>query len=301
MIKNLDGIIEAAKKCGVRRIAVAAAADKEILEVVCTVKQEGIADFILVGDSAKIAEIASENGMELGDTDIVDEPDDSKAVSKVVEFVLSGKADVVMKGMLHTGTFMRGILNKERGLSAGGHISQVSIIDKIDKSGLQYITDGVISLEPDLMTKAEIIKNNVRLAHALGNECPTVACVAAVEVVNPKMQDTIDAAVLSKMNDRGQITGCVVDGPFGLDNAISVEAAGHKKIDSPVAGNADIILVPSVHVGNPMIKAITYYAGMDMASAIVGPSHPVVMNSRTDSVRNKVLSIALAVYLAGKE
>ncbi|MBQ9827387.1 MAG: bifunctional enoyl-CoA hydratase/phosphate acetyltransferase [Lachnospiraceae bacterium] len=300
MIKDLKGIIEAAKNCPGRKIAVAAAADLEILEVACRVREENIGEFIFVGDEEKILSIAEESMLDLGSSEIIDEPDDKKAVEKVVELIKAGGADVAMKGMLHTATFMRGILNKEKGLSTGGHISQVSLIDKIDKSGIQYITDGVISLEPDLMTKVEIIKNAVKLAHALGNECPTVACVGAVEVVNPKMPDTMDAAILSKMNDRGQITGCIIDGPFGLDNAISKEAAEHKKIDSPVAGNADILLVPSVYVGNPLIKSITYYAGKDMASAIIGPTRPVVMTSRTDSITNKVLSIALAVYLAGK-
>ena len=203
-----------------------------------------------------------------------------------------------MKGLLYTKEFMKAVLDKEEGLHTGKLISQISIIDSIQGDGIQMITDGVISIAPDLDAKRKIIENAVELAHKLGYECPKVALLGAVEVINPVMMDTLDAAALCKMNERGQIKGCVLDGPLALDNAVSAEAARHKKIKSSVAGSADILLVPNIQTGNVLIKALTYYAKKDMASAIAGASAPVIMTSRTDSIRNKILSMALAVYLS---
>ncbi len=297
MLKSLDEIIERAKNEASKQIAVAAAADDEVLEVVEEATRLGLAEFILIGNAAKIKEIAEANGRVI-DAKIIDEPDDKKAAEKAVSLVREGEAQAVMKGLLHTATFMKAVLNKEKGLHAGRLISQVSIIDNIEGTGLQMITDGVISIKPDLETKKTIIENAVDLAHRLGNECPKVALLSAVEVVNPAMEDTMDAAVLCKMNDRKQIKGCKIDGPLALDNALSVEAAKHKGIESEVAGRADIILVPNIQVGNSLIKSITYYAGKDMASAIMGAAAPVIMTSRTDSVRNKILSLALAAVIA---
>ena len=297
MLKSLDEIIERAKNEASKQIAVAAAADDEVLEVVEEATRLGLAEFILIGNAAKIKEIAEANGRVI-DAKIIDEPDDKKAAEKAVSLVREGEAQAVMKGLLHTATFMKAVLNKEKGLHAGRLISQVSIIDNIEGTGLQMITDGVISIKPDLETKKTIIENAVDLAHRLGNECPKVALLSAVEVVNPAMEDTMDAAVLCKMNDRKQIKGCKIDGPLALDNALSVEAAKHKGIESEVAGRADIILVPNLQVGTSLIKSITYYAGKDMASAIMGAAAPVIMTSRTDSVRNKILSLALAAVIA---
>lgn len=297
MLRNLADLLRKVKKNESRIIAVAAAADYEVIEVVEEAERMGIAKFILVGDKLKIEKIVKEQKRTI-EAQIVDELDDKKAAEYAVFLVREGKAQVVMKGLLHTAVFMKAVLNKERGLNKGNLVSQISIIDKIKGDGLQMITDGVISIAPDLEAKKKIIENAVELSHKLDNECPKVALIAALEVINSAMQDTLDDAVLCKMNDRKQISGCVIDGPLALDNAVSLEAAMHKGIESPVAGQADILVVPNIIVGNVFIKAITYYAQKDMASAIVGTSAPVIMTSRTDSIRNKILSIALASYIS---
>lgn len=297
MLENLAELLKIVQEKDSRVIAVASAADDEVIEVVHSAETMGIAEFILVGNAEKISNIVAEYGYDIR-AEIIDESDDKAAAAKAVELVREGRAQAVMKGLLHTSTFMKAVLNKETGLNKGNLISQISVIDKIEGDGLQMITDGVISIAPDLDTKKKIIENAVDLCHKIGNPCPKVALLAAVEVVNPAMQDTIDDAVICKMNDRKQISGCIIDGPLALDNAVSIEAAKHKGIESPVAGQADVLVVPNIQVGNVFIKSITYYAKKDMASAIVGTAAPVIMTSRTDSVMNKMLSIALASYIS---
>lgn len=297
MLNSLEAILKNVKNEERRTVAVAAAADREIMEVVREAETDGLANFILIGDEKEIRELQQEEGIDT-DAEIIHEPDEKKAAKLAVRLVKEQKAQAVMKGLLHTKEFMKAVLDKEEGLHTGKLISQISIIDSIQGDGLQMITDGVISIAPDLDAKRKIIENAVELAHKLGCECPKVALLGAVEVINPVMMDTLDAAALCKMNERGQIKGCVLDGPLALDNAVSAEAARHKKIKSSVAGSADILLVPNIQTGNVLIKALTYYAKKDMASAIAGASAPVIMTSRTDSIRNKILSMALAVYLS---
>ncbi len=199
--------------------------------------------------------------------------------------------------MLHSSVFLKAVLNKEKSLNVGKHITQISILEKED-GGLMFITDCAITVEPDLMGKKEILENAVDLAHRLGIEQPRVAVLTSLEVVNPSMQDTIDAAALSKMAERGQIKGCLVDGPLAFDNAVSVEAAQAKGLTSPVAGNADIIVVPNLTVGNSITKAITFIGKKTVIAATVGTSVPIVFTSRTESMEGKLLSIALAAYSA---
>jgi phosphate butyryltransferase len=199
---------------------------------------------------------------------------------------------------VHSNIFLKALFNKEKGLNTGNQITQISIFEKPDKSGLMFLTDCAISVAPDVIAKKGIIENAVRLAHQLGVETPKVAVLAPVENINVQMQDTIDAAILSKMCDRGQITGCIVDGPFAFDNAISLEAASHKGISGAVAGQADIVVVPNLLVGNALTKSITYIAGKKVVAATVGAAVPVVFTSRTESTEGKLLSIALATYTA---
>lgn len=175
--------------------------------------------------------------------------------------------------------------------------SRILIIEKPDKAGLLLITDCAINIDPDLTAKKQIIENAVVLARGLGYQQPHVACIAALETVNPGMQDTLDAAVLSKMAQRGQIAGCIVDGPFALDNALSLESAKHKGLDSPMAGNADILLMSDIRMGNVLHKAITYIAKKPLATAIMGARQPVIMTSRSDSPQDKLLSLALGCLL----
>lgn len=229
---------------------------------------------------------------------IIDEPDHKKAAEKAVELVRNGEAGAVMKGMLHTGTFLKAVLNKEKGLNTGKLVSQMSVFDKEYGEGLQILTDCAMAISPTLDEKKQIIENAVETARKIGYEKPKVALLSAIEIINPAIPDTMEAAILSKMGDRGQIKNAIIDGPFALDNAISPEAARHKGIESPVAGNADILVVPNLQVGNVFSKALTYYAHKDVAAAVAGAAAPIIMTSRTDSVRNKLLTIALASYLA---
>ncbi|MHC1719840.1 MAG: bifunctional enoyl-CoA hydratase/phosphate acetyltransferase [Clostridiaceae bacterium] len=297
MIKNLNDLLEQVKNKDRKKIAVAAAEDLEVIEVVEEALKLGLADFILVGDKEKIEKIAAENNKTLT-CRIINEPDHKKASEKAVELVKNGEAEALMKGMLHTGTFLKAVLNKEKGLNTGKLVSQMSVFDKEFGEGLQILTDCAMAINPSLDEKKQIIENAVAVAQKIGYKKPRVALLSAIETVNPAIPDTMEAAILSKMGDRGQIKNAIIDGPFALDNAISPEAAAHKGIDSPVAGNADILVVPNLQVGNALTKALTYYAHKDVASAVIGVIAPIIMTSRTDSVKNKLLSIALASYIS---
>lgn len=294
-VKNFEHLMELAKAKQAKKIAVASADDAEVLEVIERAESINLAEFILIGDACKIKDIIKEKGWNIK-AEVVDEKDHNKAAEKAVDLVVNGQAGTLMKGMLHTSVFLKAILNKEKGLNTGKHITQISILEKENDEGLLFITDCAITVTPDLLGKKEVLENAVELAHKLGNEAPKVAVLASLEVVNHSMQDTIDAAVLSKMADREQIKGCIVDGPFAFDNAVSLEAAKAKGITGPVAGNADIIVVPNLTVGNTLTKSITYIAKKTVASAIAGAAVPIIMTSRTDSIENKLLSIAISVY-----
>lgn len=296
-IKNFEHLMELAKAKQAKKIAVVAADDAEVLEVIERAESIKLAEFILIGDAAKIKAIITENGWNLR-ADIIDEKDHKEAADKAVDLVVNGQAGTLMKGMLHSSVFLKAILNKEKGLNTGKHITQISVLEKDDEDGLRFITDCAITVDPDLLGKKEVLENAVDLAHKLGNEMPKVAVLASLEVVNPAMQDTLDAAVLSKMADRGQIKGCIVDGPFAFDNAVSLEAAKAKGISGPVAGNADIIVVPNLTVGNTLTKSITYIAKKTVVAATVGAAVPIVFTSRTESIEGKLLSIALASYVS---
>jgi phosphate butyryltransferase len=297
MIKNFKHLLELAKEKESNKIAVVAADDIEILDVIAKAEELNLADFILVGDAGKIRKIIEERGINIK-SEVVDEKDHKKAADLAADLVEMGRAGALMKGMLHSSVFLKSILNKEKGLNTGKHITQISILEKDNEDGLLFITDCAITVNPDLSEKKEVLENAVELAHKLGNDQPKVAILASLEVVNPDMQDTIDAAVLSKMADRGQIKGCVVDGPFAFDNAVSVEAAKQKGIISPVAGNADIIVVPNLTVGNSLTKSIVYIAKKTVVAATVGATIPIVFTSRTESIEGKLLSIALAAYIS---
>ena len=298
MSKSFDDLLSKVKECRRKKVAVAVAQDEPVLEAIREAKERGIADAILVGDKDKIAEIAKQIGMDLSKYEVIHEPDTKKAALKAVELVHDRKADMLMKGLVDTATFLRSVLNKEVGLRTGKVMSHVAVfdIDKIDR--LIFLTDVAFNTYPELKEKSQIISNAVAVAHACGIDCPKVAPVCAVEVVNPNMPATIDASILSKMSDRGQIKGCVVDGPFSLDIALSEEAAKHKGVKSEVAGKADIIMLPNIETGNVMYKCLTYTANTRNGGILVGTSAPVILTSRADSFETKVNSIALAAVVA---
>lgn len=298
MIKSFDEIFEKVKSMDMKKVAVAVAQDEPVLEAIRDIKNDGIADAVLVGDKEKIIAIGEKLGMNMDDFEIVDEKDPKKAALTAVELVSSGEADIVMKGLLDTATFLRSVLNKEIGLRTGKLMSHVSAFEIPGFDRLIFLTDVAFNMYPELKDKVDIINNAVKVAKAVGVDEPKVAAVCAVEVVNPNMPSTIDASILAKMSDRGQIKGCVVDGPLALDNAISEEAAKHKGVTGPVAGKADILLLPNIETGNVMYKTLTYTSNCKNGCVLVGTSAPVVLTSRSDSYETKVNSIAFAALVA---
>ena len=298
MSKNFDDLLLKANEISNKKVAVAVAQDEPVLEAIKLAKEKGIADAILVGDKVKIKKIAEKIGMDLSDYEVVNEANVTKASLEAVRLVSTGKADMVMKGLVDTATFLRSVLNKEIGLRTGKLMSHVAVFEVQGIDRLVLLTDAAFNTYPDLKGKVQILNNAVGVAHACGIEVPKVAAVCAVEVVNPDMQPTIDAALLAKMNDRGQIKGCIVDGPLALDNAISIEAAHHKGITGQVAGNADILLLPNIEAANVMYKSLTYTAKTRSGGLLVGTSAPVILTSRADNFETKVNSIALAALVA---
>ena len=298
MSKNFDDLLSRVKECKRKKVSVAVAQDEPVLEAIKAAKEQGIADAILVGDKNKIKEIADSIGMDITQFEVIHEPDVKKAALFAIQLVSSGRADMVMKGLVDTATFLRSVLNKEVGLRTGKVMSHVSVFEIEGFDRLIFLTDAAFNTYPDLKAKVQIVQNSVSVAHACGIECPKVAPVCAVEVVNPDMPATIDASLLSKMNDRGQIKGCVVDGPLALDNALSEEAAHHKGITGPVAGKADVIMLPNIEIANVMYKTLTYTSNSRNGGILVGTSAPVILTSRADSFETKVNSIALAAVVA---
>ncbi|MFA9398122.1 MAG: phosphate butyryltransferase [Clostridiaceae bacterium] len=298
MINNFDEIFERTKVYRRKKVAVAVAEDEPVLEAIKGAFEKSIADAILVGDSEKIKLILNKLDMDEKDYEIIDVKDPRKAALKAVELVSTKKADMVMKGLIDTKTFLRAVLDKNIGLRTGKLMSHVAVFktEKIDR--LLFITDAAFNIAPDLKAKIDIVNNSVLMARAVGIEKPKVAAICAVEVVNPEMQATIDAAVLTQMNRRGQIKGCIIDGPLGLDNAISIEAAKHKKISGEVPGNADIFLMPNIETGNVMYKTLTYASNSENGGIVLGTCAPVILTSRADSFKSKLNSIALAALVS---
>lgn len=294
MVQNFKELLKEACERESKVIAVAVPEELEVLEVIEKAEEINLAEFILIGDEEKINKIIKEHNLKIKGK-VIDEKDHAKAAAKAVDLVDEKKAATVMKGMLHSATFLKAVLNKEKSLNIGNKITQISIFEK-EEGGFLFLTDCAISVEPDLNDKKGILENAVSLFHKMGVEEPKVAILTSLEVVNPKMQDTIDAAVLSKMNDRSQIKGCIVDGPFAFDNAVSKEAAEAKGLKSPVAGQADVILVPNLTVGNSISKALTFIGKKQSIAATVGTSVPIIFTSRTETMEGKLLSIALAAY-----
>jgi phosphate butyryltransferase len=258
-----------------------------------------IADPLLVGKRAEILRLAEENRLDLSDAEILDAPGPLEAAAAAVLAVREGRADLLAKGLIHTDDFLRAVLDKEQGLRTGLIMSHVFLLGLPDR--LLMVTDGAMNIAPDLVTKAAIILNAVYLANCLGNDNPKVGVLAAVELVNPKMPATLDAAALATMERRGQFPSCEVDGPFGLDNAVSVEAARVKGIPGEIAGQCDILLVPDIEAGNILAKSYSFLGGGKVAGVLVGASAPVVLTSRADSDEAQLFSIAVAVLMANMQ
>ena len=295
MSKTFADLIAKVNECGTKKVAVAVAQDSAVLEAVKVAKERRIADAILVGDEAKIREIAASLNIDLNDFEIVHVEDVTEAARTAVKLVHEGKADMYMKGLIDTKGFLKSVLDKEVGLRTGKPLSHVCVFDVEGIDHLLFLTDVAFIPYPTLEDKVNIIK----ITKACGIENPKVAPLAAVEVVNPKMPVTVEAAELTRMNREGLITGCIVDGPLSLDLAIDPEAAKHKgATDRAIQGDADILLFPDIHAGNLVYKAMVHTAKVVNGNILTGTKAPVILTSRSDSVEVKVNSLALGAVVA---
>lgn len=298
---KLDSLISMASQKGIRTVAVAAAEDAEVLEAVAEAVKLQLADFLLYGNKEEIEQMISSLHPELQANKrvkIISAQNNNDAAELAVKAVKANEANVLMKGNIPTATILKAVLNKEYGLRAGSVLSHVAVFEVPGYDRFTIVTDAAMNITPDLEQKAQIVKNAVKIAHSIGIHMPKVAPLAAVEAINPAMQATLDAAALTVMNKRGQITDCIVDGPLALDNAVSQLAAEHKGIKGDVAGKADILLVPAIEVGNVLYKSLIYFAGAKVGAVIAGAKAPIVLTSRADTAESKLFSLALALCSA---
>ncbi len=297
-ITNYHELTEEALKAGPGTIGVAWPDEHEVLLAIAEANEMGLARFLLVGDVSKIRAQAETHQIDLAGMTLIDEPDPQSAALRVMRLIAAGEAGIAMKGRVETRVFLHSALDKEIGLRTGRLLSHVAVFEIPNYPRLIFVSDAGVVILPTLEQKVEIVQNAVEVAHKIGIEKPKVAILGANEMVNPKLPVSLDAASLSKMADRGQIKGALVDGPLALDNAVSVEAARIKGIVSPVAGEADILITPDLESGNMLAKSITYFAGGTMIGVVVGAKAPLIVTSRSDGHRAKLMSIALSVLLA---
>jgi phosphate butyryltransferase len=297
-ITTLDEMITAARQVGPAQIAVAAAHDPEVLRAVHRAQREGIVKATLVGNWPAIEAYIAQTAADLSGTEIIHEPDPRLAARRVVDLARNDQADVVVKGQIKTADLLGAVLNREVGIRGRGLLSHVALYELPSMDRLIYLSDSGVVVYPDVYQKLEIINNAVAVAHLFGVAEPKVAILAASETVHPKIPASIDALALTKMAKQGWVKGAVVDGPLGLDLAISPQAVQQEESDSPVAGLADILIVPNVEAGNIVAKGLLYFAHARMAGLVVGARVPVVISSRADSAETRYLSLAMAAVLA---
>ncbi|SES82475.1 phosphate butyryltransferase [Oceanobacillus limi] len=276
-------------------VSLANAADKEVLLAVRTAIAEDLCRFILIGDENDIMQMSDQVGLNLDSPLLSIQHETVDPSLAAVKAIHDKRAQILMKGNVATKSLLSAVLNKEFGLRTGNILSHVALFEIPNQDRLIFLTDAAMNIEPSRKEKVEILSNAVRVAHGIGMELPRVAPIAPVEVVNEAMPSTVDAAILSKMQQRGQIKGCVVDGPLAFDNAVSPEAAQQKGITSDVAGRADVLLVPTIDVGNALYKSFIYFADAKVAAIISGAKAPIVLTSRADSAESKLYSLSLAL------
>ncbi len=300
MSKSFGDLISKVSECEVKKVAVAVAQDSAGLEAVAAAEERGIAEAILVGDVDEVKAVAEADKVDISGFEIIDEKDDYEAALKAVKLVHEGKADMYMKGLIDTKSFLKSVLDKEVGLRTGKALSHVCVFEVEGIDHLLFLTDVAFMTYPTLEDKVHIIENTVDVCHACGIPNPKVAPLAAVEVVNPKMPVTVEAAELTKMCEEGQISGCTVDGPLSLDLAIDPEAAKHKGAEGrKIVGDADVLLFPDIHAGNLVYKCLVHTAKVKNGNILTGTKAPVILTSRSDDFETKVNSLALGAVMAG--
>jgi phosphate acetyltransferase len=278
--------------------AVAHPCDRSSLEGAVGAAEQGLIIPILVGPAKKMEAVASEAGIDLARFEVIDAPHSNAAAETAVRVVREGKAEMLMKGSLHTDEVLAAVVARDTGLRTGRRISHCFVMDVPALTQALIISDAAVNIFPTFDDKVHIIQNAIDLAHALGVSKPKVAILSAMETVNSKVQSTIEAGALCKMADRGQITGGILDGPLALDNAINLEAAQIKKIDSPVAGQADILIVPDLEAGNMLAKSLSFLAHADAAGIVLGARVPIILTSRADTVMSRLASCGVALLVA---
>lgn len=300
MIESFDQLLASAIGIPPRRVALISPSNAETFEAIREAQNVLKVSFVLMGDAAVIEAGLGKAGADSSRAEIRNFPDPRGSLTGAIEAVKNGEADILMKGGMDTSTMMKVVLDEKSGLRTGRLLSDIFVLEYPPREGNKFvmITDGGMTLAPDLKNKIELIANAVEVAHALGNRVPKVAVLSATEFVVPNLQSTLDAAALAKMNDRGQITGCIVDGPFALDNAISEDAAAEKRIDSEVAGKAEILIAANIESANSLAKSTTYFAGLRLAHVIVGGKVPILIPSRADKSDAKLLSVALGIIMS---
>jgi len=272
--------------------------DRSSLEGAIEAAKLGLIAPILVGPRAKIEAVAAESGLDLSGCQLIDAPHSHAAAAAAVQLVREGKAEALMKGSLHTDELMVEVVRRDTGLRTSRRVSHCFVMDVPGHEQPLIISDAAVNIAPTLEEKADILQNAIDLAHALRAKEVRVAILSAMETVNPKVPSTVEAAALCKMVDRHQVTGALVDGPLALDNAINLEAARIKKIDSPVAGRANVLLVPDLEAGNMLAKSLSFLAGADAAGIVLGARVPIILTSRADSVMTRLASCAVAALVA---
>lgn len=297
MITSFAELIDRARQLGPARIAVVEAHDPDVLESLGQAQPMGLATPVLVGDPAKIEASARKGGYKLDPGTIVPTTDEGASVRQAIDLVRSGAADFLMKGKVTTATLIRGIVDKERGLRTGSQLSQVIVFEVPHLKRLMLMTDAAINIAPTLAQKADITRNAIMVAHALGHPEPNVALLTALEFVNPDMPATVDAAALVGMHRRGQITGAYLEGPIALDVPMSRFAADRKNIQSPIVENTDVFICPNIEAANIMFRAMLYFGQGKSGGVVVGAKVPLVLLSRAESAETKIQSIAIALLV----
>jgi phosphate butyryltransferase len=297
-ITNLQDLLAAAQARGPKTVVAVGAAQDSVLGALSRAEEQGIAKAILIGSRAAMQKTARTMDIDLSSIRVIDEPNMEEAAQMAMSLVSQGEAQIAMKGNVNTALFLHAALDRKTGLRTGRLLSHVAVFDMVSLNRLLLISDAGVNIAPTLEQKAEITQNAIDVARRLGIVQPHVAVLASTENVNPRIPANVDAAALAKMADRKQITGALVDGPLALDNAISLEAAIDKEINSQVAGRADVLILPDIEAANVLVKAVIYFARHPMAGIVVGARVPLVLPSRSDTAESKFHSLALGVAIS---
>ncbi len=279
-------------------VAVAHPCDQSSLEGAVDAAKRGLITPLLVGPARRIADVAAQHHLDITPYEVIDAAHSQDSAAKAVELVRQGRAEILMKGSLHTDELLGAVVKRDTGLRTARRISHCFVMDVPGHADVLVITDAAVNIAPTLAEKVDIVQTAIDLVRALGQPEVRVAILSAIETVNPAVPSTLEAAALCKMADRGQITGGILDGPLALDNAISLTAAQIKKIDSPVAGHANVLVVPNLESGNMLAKSLSFLAGADSAGIVLGAKVPIILTSRADTVQARLASCAVAVLLA---